>query len=166
MAKTFEAACQRCKNCAREDEVERDGGAVVPNAEQDEHLAGECLEDEVEARASTCEESLVDSTTSLQLNDEEQKPPPQEPITAATAPDDKVLVAGMHSAPKKKKGRANMTAALLSLAKDKKEKKKEKGEKASNLLVAAHVVRCHHATLKPILCIHAAVGTGTEVWHS
>jgi hypothetical protein len=45
-----------------------------------------------------------------------------------------------------------MTAALLSLAKDKKEKKKEKGEKATNLLVAANVVRCRHATLQPILC--------------
>lgn len=108
MAKSFEAACQRCKKCVREDEVERDGKALLSNVEQEENFAGECLEDEVEARASTCEESLVD-TTSLQMHDEEQQPPPQEPMTATITPDDKVLVAGMHTAPKKKKGRAGVT---------------------------------------------------------
>lgn len=59
-----------------------------------------------------------------------------------------------------------MTAALLSLAKDKKEKKKEKGEKASNLLVAANVVRCRHATCDKLFEIHAAVGPGAEVRYS
>jgi hypothetical protein len=140
MSAAFEAACLRCKKIVPEDAsnqpadaaLSRAPAAVCPeidfrenDAQQDEDVAGEVLED----------------VTPAQSQEEEEEPPSP---AAATALDDKVLVAGMHVAPKKKKGRGmSSTFAILAKDKDKdkKEKKKDKTEKASNLLLAANVVR-------------------------
>jgi hypothetical protein len=120
------------------------------------------------------EEVPVD-TAPAALHEEEEEEEVEPPSPAAAAPDDRVLVAGMHAVSKKKKGRG-MSAALALLAKDrdkdKKEKKKDKGEKASNLLLAANVVRhalsaLHYCDIMEFLprCIIVTSCAGSEVRH-
>ncbi len=112
------------------------------------------------------EEDPQSDTKSLadEVGDIIEPPPPPllpqpllSPLDATPSADDKILVAGMHTTPKKKKIPSSMNAALAVLAaKSKKEKKKDKDDskaaKPGNILIAANVVqRCGIASGAPLV---------------
>jgi hypothetical protein len=141
MSAAFEAACLRCKKIVPEDASNQPADAALSRAPAAVCSEIDCRENDAQQDEDVASEVLEDVTPAQSLEEEEEEPPSP---AAATAPDDKVLVAGMHVAPKKKKGRGmSSTFAILAKDKDKdkKDKKKDKTEKASNLLLAANVVR-------------------------
>ena len=154
MSPTFELACARCKKISHQEQAVHVQAACSAS---DKAAALEGQGEELNQQADTkgADDDVADG---IEPTPPPLLPPPLlSPLDATIHADDKILVAGMHVIPKKKKITASMNAALAILAgKSKKEKKKDKDEpkaaKAGNILIAANVVqRCGIASGAPLV---------------
>lgn len=155
MSPTFELACARCKKISLQEQavqVQIAGSSALDKAAAFEGQGEEPIQ-QADTKGTDDEVATVSEPTSPT----HLPPPLLSPPDATLRADDKILVAGMHVTPKKKKITASMNAALAILAgKSKKEKKKDRDEpkaaKAGNILIAANVVqRCGIASGAPLV---------------